>query len=87
MIPKNIARGALIDDLLDLHASPKGRLNFRFANLARHFAGHCGAVRAPRLKLSRQHRHQWIVAQRLMVIEVLVAERDPEYPLPNQRRH
>jgi len=43
MIRKNIARGALIDDLLDLHASPKGRLNFRFANLARHFAGHCGA--------------------------------------------
>lgn len=31
--------------------------------------------------------HQWIVAQRLMVVEVLVAESDGEYPLPHQRRH
>lgn len=31
--------------------------------------------------------HQRIVAQRLMVVEVLVAESDGEYPLPHQRRH
>ena len=64
------------------------RLRLRqFQPVQRRFAGHCRAVRAPRLKLPRQHRHQWIVAQRLMVVEVLVAERDGEYPLSDQRRH
>jgi hypothetical protein len=27
------------------------------------------------------------MAQRLMVVEVFVAKRDPKHPLPNQRRH
>ncbi len=58
----------------------------QFQPVQRRLAGHCGAVRAPRPKLPRQHRHQWIVAQRLMVVEVLVAERDGEYPLPDKRR-
>lgn len=59
----------------------------QFQPVQRRFASYGGAVRASRLELSRQHRHQWIVAQRLMVVEVLVAERDGEYPLPDQRRH
>ena len=64
------------------------RLRFRqFQPVQRRLARHRGAVRASRFELSRKHRHQWVVAQRLMVVEVLVAERDGEYPLPHQRRH
>ena len=39
-----------------------------------------------RLKLARQHRHHRIVAQLVVVVEILVAERDPEHPLADQRR-
>ena len=53
----------------------------------RRLAGHRRAVLAPRLELARQHRHHRIVAQLVVVVEVLVAERDPEHPLADQRRH
>ena len=52
----------------------------------RRLAGHRCAVLAPRLKLARQHRHQRIAAQFVVVVEVLVAERDPKHPLADQRR-
>ena len=51
----------------------------------RRLAGHRRAVRAPRRKLAGQHRHQRIVAQLVMVVEVLVAERDAKDPLTDQR--
>jgi len=35
-------------------------------------------------KLSRQHRQHGIVPQIVMVIEVFIAERNPEHPLANQ---
>ena len=59
----------------------------QFQPVQRRFARHRGAVRPPRLELARQHRHQWIVPQRLVIVEVLVAEREGEYPLPDQGRH
>ena len=46
----------------------------------RRLAGHWRAVLAPRRKLARQHRHQRIVAQFVMVVEVFVAERDRQTP-------
>ena len=37
-------------------------------------------------QLTRQHRHHRVVAQMVVVDEVLVAQRDPEYPLTDQGR-
>ena len=52
----------------------------------RRLAGHRRAILAPRLELAGQHRHHRIVAQLVVVVEILVAERDPEHPLADQRR-
>src|ERR1700756_2318014 len=41
----------------------------------------------PGLSLARQHGHPRIVPQLVVVVEVLVTERNPEYPLPDQCRH
>jgi len=50
-------------------------------------ARHRRAVRASRLQFARQHRHDWIVAQIIVVVEVFIAERDGKHPLPHQRHH
>jgi hypothetical protein len=42
------------------------------------------AIPAARLELARQHRHHRIVAQFVVVIEILIAKRDAEYPLAHQ---
>ena len=62
---------------------------FKLAQLQpveRRLAGHRRAILASRLELARQHRHQRIVAQLVVVVEILVTERDPEHPLADQRR-
>jgi len=46
-----------------------------------------GAVLAPRLKLAGEHRHQRIVAQLVMVDQILIAERNAEHPLADQCHH
>lgn len=51
----------------------------------RRLAGHRRTVVAPDRKLARQHRHQRIVPQLVMVVEVFIAERDAEDPLADQR--
>jgi len=51
------------------------------------FAGNRRTVFAPRLELARQHGHHRIVAQFIVVVEILIAESDAEYPLADQRRH
>ena len=48
-------------------------------------ARHRRAVRAPCLQLAGQHRHHRIMAQLVVIIDVLIAERHPEHPLSNQR--
>ena len=53
----------------------------------RALARHRRAVLAPRRELAGQHRHHRVVAQLVMIIEVLVAQRDPEHPLAHQGRH
>ena len=52
----------------------------------RRLAGHRRAILAPRLKLARQHRHHRIMAQFVVVVQILIAERDPEHPLADQGR-
>ena len=41
----------------------------------------------PRRQLAGQRRHHWIVAKLVVIDEVLVAERDAEHPLGDERRH
>ena len=52
----------------------------------RRLAGNRRAVLAPRFQLARQHRHHRIVAQFVVVVEILIAERDREHPLADQCR-
>jgi len=53
----------------------------------RRLAGYRRTRAAPRRELACQHRHQRIVAQLVVVVEILVAERDPEHPLAHQRHN
>jgi len=53
----------------------------------RALARHRRAIRAPRRELAGQHRHRGVMAQMLMVVEVLVSERDSEHALADERRH
>jgi hypothetical protein len=46
--------------------------------------GQQGTVSAARSQLAGQHCHQLIVAQLVVVVEILVPERDPEHSLPQQ---
>jgi len=56
-------------------------------SIQRRLGGNRRAILAPRRELARQNRHHRIVAQLVVVVEILVAPRDPEYPLPRQRHH
>ena len=51
------------------------------------FAGQRRAIRAPRFELAGQDRHDRVVAQRVMVDQILVTECQAKHPLPNQGRH
>jgi len=52
----------------------------------RRLAGNRRAILAPRRELTRQHRHHRVVPQFVVVVEILVAERDSEHPLTHQGR-
>ena len=49
-------------------------------------AGNRCAILAPRREFARQYRHHRIVPQLVVVVEILVAERDSERPLTDQGR-
>ena len=53
----------------------------------RALAGKRRAPAVPRLKPVEHHPEHRVVTQPVVVDQVLVAERDPEHPLPDQRRH
>ena len=63
----------------------RGRLARQFQPVQRRFARHRRAVLAPGLELARQHRHQRVVAKLVVIVQVLVAERDAEHALPDER--
>jgi hypothetical protein len=50
----------------------------------RRLASHRRAVCPPRLKLAGQHRHRRIVTQFVVIVDVLVAQRNPKHPLTHQ---
>jgi hypothetical protein len=63
---------------------------FKLAQLQpveRRLAGHRRAILAPRRELPRQNRHQRIMAQFVVVVEILVTQRDPEHPLTDERHN
>ena len=53
----------------------------------RALAGERRAAAVPRLEPAERHPEHRVVAQPVVVDQVLVAERDAEHPLPDQRRH
>ena len=61
------------------------RLARQFQPVERRLAGDRRAILAPGLELARQHRHQRVVAKLVVIVQVLVAERDAEHALPDQR--
>src|SRR6202043_1782004 len=58
-----------------------------FQPVERRLAGDRRAVLAARRELAGQHRHHRIVPQFVVVVEVLIAERDAEHPLADQGHH
>ena len=58
----------------------------QFQPIERRLARNWRAICAPRLELAGQYRHHRIVAQFVVIVEVLVAKCDPEHPLPDQGR-
>ena len=65
-----------------------GRLrSAQFQPVERRFAGQRRTIRAPCFELAAQHRHHRVVAQLVVVDQVLVAQRNPEHPLTHQARH
>ena len=66
---------------------PRRGLARQFQTVQRGFAGDRSAIRAPRFELAGQHRHHRIVAQVVVVVEILIAEREAEHALANQRGH
>ncbi len=63
----------------------RGGLARQFEPVQRRFARHRRAVAAPGLKLARQHRHQRVVTKLVVIVQVLVAERNAEHALPDER--
>ena len=62
-----------------------GDLARQFQPVQRRFARHRRAILAPGFELARQHRHQRVVTKLVMIVQVLVAERDAEHALPDER--
>jgi hypothetical protein len=63
------------------------RRTAQFEAIERALAGDRRTVPTLCRKLAGQDRHDRVVAQFVVVVEILVAERDSEYPLADQRRH
>src|SRR5215472_1391519 len=47
-------------------------------------ASHRRTILAPRFQLARQYRHYRIMAQLVVVVQVLITKRNPKHPLPDQ---
>jgi hypothetical protein len=59
----------------------------QFQPVERRFAGQRCAIRPFCRQLAAQHRHHRIMAQLVVVDQILVAQRDPENTLSDQARH
>ena len=57
----------------------------QFQPVQRRLARQRRAIRPPRLELAGQHRQHRVVPQLVVVVQVLVTERDAEHPLRHHR--
>ena len=57
----------------------------QFKPVERRLARHGRAVAAASHQLGRQHRHQRIVTEFVVIVQVFVAERDAKHALPDER--
>ena len=73
--------GVVPDLVIAADAAAQGLLE----PVQRRLAGQRRAVLAARLELADQCRHHRIMAQKVMIVEVLVAERQAEHALADQR--
>ena len=73
--------GVVPDLVIAADAAAQGLLE----PVQRRLAGERRAVLAARLELADQRRHHRIMAQKIMIVEVLVAERQAEHALADQR--
>ena len=62
----------------------RGLRRAQFQPVQRRFARQGRAIRAPRFQLAGQDRHHRVMAQIVVVDQILVAQRNPKPPLPNQ---
>jgi hypothetical protein len=58
-----------------------------FQAIERRLPGHRRAILAPRREFTCQHCHNGIVAQCIMIIEILIPKRNSEHPLSDQGHH
>ena len=79
-------RARVMADLVVAARGKPGLPRAQLQPIERALAGHRRAVPPPRLQLASQHRHDGIVAQLIVVVEILVAERQAEHALADQRR-
>ena len=68
----------------DLVIARRGR-PAQFQPVERRLAGHRRAVLTPGFELARQHPHDRVVPQLVVIVEVFIAKRDAKYPLSDQR--
>ena len=65
----------------------RGRRPAQLQPVERRFAGQGSAIRPFGLQFAAQHRQHRVMAQLIVVDQILVAQRDPEHPLTNHARH
>ena len=75
--------GGIVADLVIARRLRLGALQ----PVQRRFARHRRAVLAPRRKLAGEHAEHRIVAQMVVVVQILVAQREGVHALPDQSRH
>ena len=78
---QGLDRRAVVADLVILRRLRTTQLQTVQGALARNRR----AVRPLRLELAQQHRQQRVMPQMVVIVEVLVAQRQTEHPLTNQR--
>ena len=75
--------GCLIADLV----VARGLRPAQFQPVERRFAGQRRAIRALGFEFPAEHGHHRVMTQLVVIDQVLVAQRNPEHPLPDHPRH
>ncbi len=79
--PAGLDRRLVVADLVILRRLRAAQ----FQAVQRALAGNRRTVRPLRLELAQQHRQQRVVPQMVVIVEVLVAQRQAKHPLADQR--